>query len=253
MNRIEVLHEQLIANSENARKQFVGIDSLASSIKAYGLFHNLVVKESRDRPGSYVIVAGERRYRAIGLLIDSNDWPREKRLPVVVIGGEGTWENLAENVSRNDLWPWELGSRLREMLEGGYNQTEICEQTGLRAGKVSQLVRIGTLPPETVMLLIKSGVHWPITELVKISALRIPREDTPDLKSQKEYIERALGQRKGRKRRKKEPKDKKQQEKVFDRYVRLRDNVPVSSAYRPIVESVLDYLSGRTRKLMLPK
>ena len=57
---------QISPNPKNARKTFNDIQRLADSIKTVGLQQPIVVCPSEE--GKYVIVAGERRFRACQLL-----------------------------------------------------------------------------------------------------------------------------------------------------------------------------------------
>lgn len=56
----------IVPNPNNARKTFKNIQSLADSIDSVGLQQPIIVSPSGEE-GKYVIVAGERRYRACQL------------------------------------------------------------------------------------------------------------------------------------------------------------------------------------------
>ncbi|HVE20627.1 MAG TPA: ParB/RepB/Spo0J family partition protein [Acidocella sp.] len=95
-------------SSLNPRKTFdqTELEELAESIAVNGLLQNLVVRAGPE--GRYILVAGERRYRAIGLLIDQARWGQP--LPCRVIeADDGTHLALAllENLQRQDVAPLE--------------------------------------------------------------------------------------------------------------------------------------------------
>ena len=60
----EIEIDKLIANPNQPRKNFdkTALEELATSIKMYGIVQPLVVNDQKD--GTYLIIAGERRYRA---------------------------------------------------------------------------------------------------------------------------------------------------------------------------------------------
>lgn len=60
-------YEDLIPNELN-KYNLSDLETLAESIKAYGLKQNLEVKPAPTQPGKYIIMTGHRRYAAIGLV-----------------------------------------------------------------------------------------------------------------------------------------------------------------------------------------
>lgn len=62
-------------NSRN-KMSMQGLEALASQIKNSGLEQPLVVYQRED--GEYTLLTGERRYRAIGMLIESGEWDKDK-------------------------------------------------------------------------------------------------------------------------------------------------------------------------------
>lgn len=114
-------------NNEQPRKNFDNekITMLAQSIKQHGIIQPLVLKKTND---FYVIVAGERRWRAakdIGL----------KELPAVIMelsNKELLEVSLIENIQREDLNPIEEGLAYKKLLED-FNITQ--EELGKRVGK----------------------------------------------------------------------------------------------------------------------
>ena len=106
----EIDYADIHTSSLNPRKTFdnAEIAELAESIATNGLLQNLVV---RPRPeGGYTLVAGERRWRAIGALIEGNAGGWTGGVPCRVIeADDGTHLALAllENLHRQDVQPLE--------------------------------------------------------------------------------------------------------------------------------------------------
>jgi ParB family chromosome partitioning protein len=122
-------------NINQVRRTFHRIEELARSIAQYGLLQNLVVRPLPEA-GYYEIVAGERRYRALTLLAkDGRLEPAEVRC--FLISGDGAYENIIENVVREDVPVWEVGRTYLSFHESGLTQAEIAARVGKTQGHVS--------------------------------------------------------------------------------------------------------------------
>jgi ParB/RepB/Spo0J family partition protein len=64
---IDIDLAKIASSPNNPRKTFGDIDELAASIVVHGLLENLVVRPNAKKPGTYILVAGERRLRALKL------------------------------------------------------------------------------------------------------------------------------------------------------------------------------------------
>ncbi len=107
-----------------SRKRFRHIDSLAESIIQRGLIQPITVFAQGDH---YVIVSGERRYRAFQLL-------EEPTIPAIVRdvsqGLELTGIELIENIQRDALTPFEIAHALESYREQGLSQVQIGQELG---------------------------------------------------------------------------------------------------------------------------
>lgn len=124
---------------------------LASSIAEHGLLQPIVV---RPRPnGRYLIVAGERRWRAAGTA-------GLTEVPVIVkdITDEEAMElALVENLQREDLDPIEQALGIRELMNRcGLTQEHAAAKLGKSRSAVANSLRLLNLPEEALELL-KSG------------------------------------------------------------------------------------------------
>lgn len=124
---VETVENQLIlplaaieASPLNPRKTIdpAGVEELAASIRQHGLLQNLVVRPAA-RHGRYLIVAGERRFRALQLLVGRGQWDAAGPLiPCrLVEGGDADHLALAllENLQRQDVNPIEEAEAFAEL------------------------------------------------------------------------------------------------------------------------------------------
>lgn len=135
----EIELSRISAKSDQPRKKFEQekIDQLASSIKEHGVLQPIVLVEKS--PGSYVIVAGERRYRA-------TKKAGMKSIPALVRSAtelEQLEMALVENIQREDLDPIEQALSIRR-LHDEFSQS--YEQIAKRLGKAeTTVVNLGRL------------------------------------------------------------------------------------------------------------
>ncbi len=118
------------------------LEELAASIKQYGILQPIIVSPNGE---GYVIVAGERRWRAAekaGL----------KKLPAIVRKREELEQlevALIENVQRVDLSPLEQAvsiERLHQQFNFSYQS--IADRLAKAPSTVNNIVRLLQLPPE---------------------------------------------------------------------------------------------------------
>ncbi len=139
-------------NTEQPRKNFdpTALKELAESIKTYGVIQPILVVPKKDR---YMIVAGERRFRASKLA-------GLKKIPAVI--REYTPQqvqeiSLLENIQREDLNPIETAKAMKELLSNyGWTQEELADRLGKSRPVVANFIRLLGLCPE-VIAMIESG------------------------------------------------------------------------------------------------
>lgn len=127
------------------------LKELADSIRQHGVIQPLVLNQEGDR---YLIVAGERRYRAsrmAGL----------KTVPAVVknIDKKQILElSIIENIQREDLNPIEEGNAIFSLMNDyGLTQETVAERIGKSRSAVANTLRLLTLP-EAVRSMVAEGV-----------------------------------------------------------------------------------------------
>jgi ParB family transcriptional regulator, chromosome partitioning protein len=139
---IELDLDKIQPNPNQPRKMFdeVSLRELADSIEATGLLQPILVKPLDGLTGIYEIVAGERRYRAHGLL---------GRATIAAVIASGNTDEIAivENVQREDLKPMELAESLdRLMHTHGYTQDVVAKVIGKARTTVTELLSLNKLP-----------------------------------------------------------------------------------------------------------
>ena len=137
-NQSSILLSKINPNPNQPRKKFddKSIKQLAQSIDEKGLISPITVRQIGNK---YIIVAGERRYKAHILL-------KKKRILAYVIDAKSNedvmYMALIENIQREDLNPLEEAKAyhfLKESLESSI--TEIAKTVGKSRPAVSNSLR----------------------------------------------------------------------------------------------------------------
>ena len=132
--------KHLHASPLNPRKSFdpAKLEELAASILERGVLQNLV---ARHVDGTlFEIAAGERRYRAVGLLVERGQLPDTYALPVSVqplTDLELATLATTENTQRQDMNPLEEAEGYAQLLDLGAD----VESIALKLGKSLETVR----------------------------------------------------------------------------------------------------------------
>lgn len=125
-----------IVSTGNVRLEEGDLNSLILSMSSLGLITPITVQPFGDN--QYVVVAGHRRLAAARRL----EWAD---IEAYVLNGDSQSlaMQVAENVARSDLTPYELAQGVLALkVETGMNQDKIAEAIGLDKAKVSELQRI---------------------------------------------------------------------------------------------------------------
>lgn len=161
--------EEIQPNPHQPRKHFdeAALQELARSIERHGLLQPITVKRIEGADG-YLLIAGERRYRAHGIL-------GREDINAVVTDGDAAELAVIENVQREDLHPLELAEGLAQLqLQHGYSQEQLADIIGKRRNTVNEILRLNTLPPQIKEECRTSDTA---TKSVLIQIARVPDED----------------------------------------------------------------------------
>lgn len=259
--RAEIPYDRLVPTEKQARQSYVHLDEIAVSIADHGLLQNLVVREKPD--GTFEVVAGERRRRAIGLLY----LPVEKQIAEY---GKvlGSWEGMGavksgcttngvpcfvlpasaselvhavENIQRENLWPWEFGRYLGSLNDVGYDQKWLADRISKSQTFVSTHIRFGRcLSRQVTDAIEKTGDKHLLTEqgLLRLCRLYDPVMLEPLHEKQIEEFERLLGKTRAAPT---HDESRSERHRVHDRAKRLaRMGVPGHA--KPYVRAIYEYL-----------
>ena len=128
------------------------IEELAESIKEYGVIQPLIVRPDGDK---YIIVAGERRWRAANIA-------GLAQVPVIVkeySDLEMLEVALIENVQREDLNPMEEATCYKRLNEGfDLSQEVIAKKVGKSRSHVTNMLRLLKLDSRVADLVVKGDL-----------------------------------------------------------------------------------------------
>ncbi len=147
---------KIYANPNQPRKTFdkESLSELAESIKIHGLIQPIIVNRM---PDGYMIIAGERRFRACKLCglteVDAvvKDYTGKQVAEIAII----------ENLQREDLNPVEVARGIKKLMdEYGLTQEKVAERIGKSRSAVANSMRILSLYPEVLDLVEKGKVSF---------------------------------------------------------------------------------------------
>lgn len=156
MGQIFMLPITDIVVGSNVRKHFneSSIDELAESIKSVGQQSPITVKAHETEAGKWVIVTGERRYRAIQKLGQETILAREDD------GNHTIAKQLVENIQREDMSMLDIGRALKDLQD--HEKISVAEMAAL-IGKdrryVYRALTVIQLPPELQDLCVKNIIR----------------------------------------------------------------------------------------------
>lgn len=148
-NAEEMELDKISANPNQPRKNFdeQGLKDLSDSIRQHGVIMPIVVNDNKD--GTYMIIAGERRFRASKLA-------GLKTIPVVIRNysdREISEISLIENLQREDLNPIEAATAMKQLMtEHKLTQDELAERLGKSRPAIANTLRLLNLCPEVTAL-----------------------------------------------------------------------------------------------------
>ena len=141
----EIELSKIVSNPDQPRSFFEdeALEELAVSIRTYGIIQPITLKEIS--PEKYMIIAGERRYRAalkVGL----------ERLPAYIktSADEDVAEiALIENIQREDLNAIEIALAYQKLVDSnGFTQEQLSERVGKKRATIANYLRLLKLPAD---------------------------------------------------------------------------------------------------------
>ena len=136
-------------NKDQPRKKFTeaSLKELALSIQQHGVIQPIVVVK---KDGRYMIIAGERRWRASKLA-------GLKTIPAIIKDYNNVQMaevSIIENLQREDLNPMEEARALKKLMdEFGWTQDVVADRLGKSRPVISNTIRLLNLEPEVIELI----------------------------------------------------------------------------------------------------
>jgi ParB family transcriptional regulator, chromosome partitioning protein len=174
--------DRLEPNPNQPRIEIGELDELIASIKEKGVLEPLLVRPSQVG-GRYMIISGERRYRAAreaGL--------REVPCIEMDVDDRAVAEiALIENLQRKDLTPFEEAHGLQLLVERfGYTHEDIARKIGKARTTVTEALTIATMPADVKEQCQRADI------LSKTLLLEIARQ--PNHEAMAEFVGRVVKQ-----------------------------------------------------------
>lgn len=154
---LEIDIDKIFANPNQPRKNFDedSLKELAASIKVHGIVQPIVLNEQPN--GSYMIIAGERRWRAAKLC-------GLKIVPAVVknyTDKQVKEISIIENLQREDLNPIEVARAIKQLMdEYGLTQETVSERIGKSRSNIANTLRLLTLYPEVISMVEQNKISY---------------------------------------------------------------------------------------------
>jgi ParB family chromosome partitioning protein len=147
---LKIALSKIDPDPDQPRKLFTAdaLESLAASIGSNGLLQPIIVRKGRG--GRYIIVAGERRWRAHCLLRD-HGVKRFASIDCIVRKTSGAIDvkvkQIVENVARADMTILEEADAFGDLVRLGMTEDEIATKLGLAGFRVRWRLMLLNLAP----------------------------------------------------------------------------------------------------------
>lgn len=182
----EIAIGDIVPNKSQPRREFdeEALKELSTSIAQLGVIQPVTLRRGAD--GKYIIISGERRWRA-------SQMAGLETLPAYIRDVDD--ENmhamaLVENIQRQDLNAIEIALGMKRLIEEcGLTQEAMADKVGKKRSTVSNYMRLLSLPSE-VQLALKEG----LISMGHAKAIA-GMEESAQLKALKKCIKRGLSVR----------------------------------------------------------
>lgn len=129
-------------------------NTLANSLRRYGMITPVIARQAPDAPGKYVIMDGKRRFKALDA---------DAKFPVIVVSGfpdEDIAERAEVTVNRvRSLNILSTANSLNRMSQRGIEDTVIRRDMGFKTGEIAKITSvINDLVPEISAILAEGKI-----------------------------------------------------------------------------------------------
>ena len=162
--------DKLAPNPNQPRVEIGDLSELVSSISQKGVLEPLLVRPS-DVGGRFMIISGERRYRA-SLEVGLTELPC---IEMDVDDRDVAEISLIENLQRKDLTPFEEADGLKALSERfGYTHEEIASKIGKSRTTITESLSLAAIPKDVRDLCRRADISS------KSMLLQVVRQPTDD-------------------------------------------------------------------------
>lgn len=162
--------DKLAPNPNQPRVEIGDLSELVASIKEKGVLEPLLVRPS-DVGGRFMIISGERRYRA-SLEVGLTELPC---IEMDVDDRDVAEISLIENLQRKDLTPFEEADGLRALSERfGYTHEEIAAKIGKSRTTITESLSLASMPSEIRDICRRADIS---SKSLLLQIVRQPTED----------------------------------------------------------------------------
>jgi len=138
---VELDMAAIVTNPDQPRQRIdpERLRELADSITAHGLIHPITVR--RADGDTYMVIAGERRFRAFALLAHAS-------IPAIISEGSSDELALIENIQREDLSPLDEYHAIARLIDQhGYSQGDAATALGKSRTSINEILSLAGLAP----------------------------------------------------------------------------------------------------------
>ncbi len=162
----------IVPDPEQPRQVFdnFALSALAETLRSEGQLQPILVRRDSELNDRWIIVAGERRWRAA----NSIGW---NTILASEFSGDAEIATLLENLQRVDLSPLEEARGIRRLVDGkGWTQDQAAKTLGKTKGEISGTLRILQMPEEVIASVLTS--EHPPAKNVLVELARVDDEQT---------------------------------------------------------------------------
>ncbi|MBS1072814.1 ParB/RepB/Spo0J family partition protein [Gluconobacter cerinus] len=177
----EVPLEKIQPDSAQARKRFDenALRDLASSLSEHGQLMPVLVRPNPEKRGHWILVAGERRWRAASQA-------GIKTLLAIERTSEHQVASLIENIQREDLSLLEEARGIKELIAlNGWSQREAAKHLSKSVSDLNGMLAVLKLPNSFVENVLNSEHPLPRNLLIELARVQ-------DKEKQKQFFSLAL-------------------------------------------------------------
>ena len=162
--------DRISPDPRQARKRIddAELRALARTMATQGQLQPILLRRDPEARDRWIIIAGERRWRAAGL----NGW---STILAIEHAADPEVAALIENLQRVDLSPVEEARGLQQLIQGkGWTQSVAAETLGKSKAEVSAVLRILSLPEALLSAILTSELDLPKNVLVELARVEDP-------------------------------------------------------------------------------